>query len=118
MNKDLYKTLVATASSEKATITYSEVAQLLNLSMRHTEDRQKLAGLLDEISRSEHEQGRPMLSAVVVHKDGNQMPGSGFFDLAQKLNLLNSRSTNSELTFWVEELKSVRNHWKASKTKH
>ena len=40
--------------------------------------------ILDEISQSEHEQGRPMLPAVVI-VNGRDVPGYGFFTLAGKL---------------------------------
>lgn len=39
---------------------------------------------LDDINRSEHEQGHPLLSVIVVHKGGT-MPGEGFFMCARSL---------------------------------
>ena len=39
---------------------------------------------LDDINRSEHEQGRPLLSVIVV-RQGTTMPGEGFFTCARDL---------------------------------
>jgi hypothetical protein len=45
-------------------------------------DRYKIGAILDDINRHERELGRPMLSAVLVHKE-SLMPGQGFFTLAR-----------------------------------
>src|SRR5437773_12263531 len=41
----------------------------------------RLAHLLGEISVDETQAGRGMLSALVVHKQGDMQPGPGFFEL-------------------------------------
>jgi hypothetical protein len=48
--------------------------------------RNVVGKLLDDINRSEHEQGRPLLSVIVVHL-GKTMPGEGFFMCARDLGL-------------------------------
>ena len=50
-------------------------------------DIAELGRRLDEISGHEHVNGRPLLSVVVVHRDGDQMPGEGFFRLARRLGV-------------------------------
>ena len=70
-----------------------------------------MSNLLDEISRCEHENGRPLLSAVVIHVDDN-MPGNGFFVLAEDLGLFKGRG---RFMFFVEELKRVHDHWAPEK---
>jgi len=62
----------------------------------------KLFHLLGQISTSEHEAGRAMLSAVVVSKD-DTLPGPGFFDLAKRLG----HSFMDPVQFWSVELKKV-----------
>ncbi len=67
----------------------------------------ELASLLREISTEENFLGRGMLSAVVVHSKGNQMPGSGFFRLANDLG----RETTNKRKFWLKEIAKVYKEW-------
>lgn len=62
---------------------------------------------LGEISTAEHDQGRGMLSVVVVYKYGDQMPGPGFFELARSLGY----QFRDETEFWVEQLHRVYRVW-------
>lgn len=41
--------------------------------------------LLGEIFSDELASGRPPLTAIVTHKDGDKEPGRGFYDMARKL---------------------------------
>lgn len=84
------------------TISYEDVGNLVGLQMEDPAHRNELVGLLDQISRHEHRAGRPMLSAVVVHKD-TRIPGQGFFKLARELG----RYSGSDDLFHVRELKAV-----------
>lgn len=63
--------------------------------------------MLGEISTAENAAGRGMLSVVVVHKDDDGLPGTGFFKLASRLG----RSWTSKLDFWIEESKRVYAAW-------
>lgn len=66
-----------TAARSGQTLTYSGVAPLVKLRMEDPPDRLALGELLGHISRAEVAQGRPMLSAVVLHKDDPSVaPGS------------------------------------------
>ncbi|MGD0020646.1 MAG: hypothetical protein ABSD62_15510 [Candidatus Limnocylindrales bacterium] len=47
-------------------------------------NRRVVGNRLDDINRSEHQAGRPLLSVIVVHK-GATMPGEGFFMCARDL---------------------------------
>ena len=75
--------MVARAKAEK-TISYSE---LVGLSVTiHLEPRDsRLDHLFGEIARSEDEAGHGMLPVLVVHKTNDQLPGTGFFTLAEEL---------------------------------
>ena len=66
-----------------------------------------LAHMLGEISTAEHEAGRGMLTVVVVHKHGDQMPGPGFFRLARSLG----QDTRDREVFWIGELEKVYRAW-------
>jgi hypothetical protein len=97
---------VATAGK---TITYKEIGQLIYLDVKKKGDLRKLSDILGEISEKEAEEGRPMLSAVVVSYD-KQIPGKGFFNLAERLGLeeLNERDED----FHRRELRSIHDYWK------
>jgi hypothetical protein len=70
-------------------------------------DRDKIGRLLDEISKFEHENGHPLLSAVVIRHDKNG-PGEGSFKLARKLNVYNG---DDDYLFFIQELRRVHDHW-------
>jgi hypothetical protein len=62
--------------------------------------------LLGQISDEEEEQGRGLLSALVVHKD-DLRPGSGFYGGAEKWG---RDITNSEAC-WTAELTRLQQEW-------
>lgn len=102
--------VMVAAASQAGFVTYSDlVAQItaLALAPRSTE----LAHMLGEISTAEHEAGRGMLTVVVVHKHGDQMPGPGFFRLARSLGY-EAKDRNA---FWLEELERVHRTWREAK---
>ena len=78
----MYCELINTAR-HRGTITYSDVAKLMGISEPGHHMAVATGHLLGEISDDEHGYGRPMLSAIAV-SSGHGMPGSGFFELAQK----------------------------------
>jgi len=94
------------ASSSNPLISYSELATRIG-SIEIQPDDTRLATLLDEISRAESNAGRGMLSAIVVHKEGDQRPGEGFFKLARQLG----RSLADKDQFWLAELAKVKASW-------
>jgi hypothetical protein len=97
----------------EATIAYSDLtgemarAGLVELDPRGS----PLAGMLGQISTLEHEEGRPMVSAVVVHKDGDAAPGPGFWNFARKLGLDAGTGPHAELEFWTQELGRCYAYW-------
>ncbi len=108
MNPQILEKIKAVARAQGATA-YSDIAPLAGLDMSSPDDRNTLAEILCEISRQEHAQGRPMLSAVVIHRENN-IPGQGFFTLARELGLY---SGNNDLIFFGKELRRVHDFWKA-----
>lgn len=88
-------------------ISYSDlVSEIESVSMDPHDPR--LAHFLGQISRAEHEAGRGLLTAVVVHKhDG--FPGDGFFELAESLG----RSVADREGCWIIEMERLRDEAKA-----
>lgn len=109
MHHAIYDKLRSVANG-RGTMTYGEVAPLASLDMSDPADRNQIAQILGEISTYEHEQGRPMLSAVVVLHDSG-LPGQGFFTLARELGELDR---DDELAFFASELERVHHHWGAT----
>lgn len=100
--------LIETAKA-RATISYSELGGLIGLDMSQPDQRTCLSDLLGEINIAEHDEGRPMLSAVAVLK-GEGRPGSGFFEIAHRLGLC-SKDKRVQEEFFVAELRRVHDHW-------
>jgi hypothetical protein len=93
-------------------IFYSDLATSLGIPFETEADRNVLRDDLADISIFEHSQGRPMLSAVVVHKPTSsepRMPGKGFFRLAREQNIWNGKGTKEK--FFFDEIKKVHDYW-------
>ena len=61
---------------------------------------------LYEVSRSEHEQGRPLLTAIVVRKDCQV--GDGFYRMAR---CVGKHEGTDDLAFWLAEVRRVHDYW-------
>lgn len=111
MNHILYDELVRLARAKKIAA-YNDVSPLVGLDMSEQEDRNAIAELLGEIAIHEHGEGRPMLTALVVHRGNDNNPGEGFFSIAQDLGLYNGgRDQIARVTFWANQVAEVYNHW-------
>ena len=66
-----------------------------------------ISEILEEIATEEHREGRGMLTALVVHKGGDHMPGKGFFNLARELG----HKFGDDEDFWVQEREKVFAAW-------
>jgi hypothetical protein len=87
-------------------IAYSELVQhVTSISFDHYDPL--LNKMLGEISKSENEQERGMLTVLVVYKDGEMKPGPGFFELATRLG----RNASDDLACWVTEYEYVTRYW-------
>ena len=106
---NLYRRLVR-AARERATLTYSDVAPDLGLSMKNPHHRRVIGQYLAVISDFEDTQGRPMLSAVVVLKGGGKKrAGPGVKDLGEELGL--KSAVEDESTFLEQQLTLVYDFW-------
>jgi hypothetical protein len=107
MHQAIYEELKRVAQAGSYT-TYSDIAPLARLNMDNQSDRNKMGEILGEISVYEHQQDRPLLSVVVIHRDDN-MPGLGFFNLARELGVYKGKD---DFEFFIAELRRVHDHWK------
>lgn len=108
MHEAIYERLKQVAR-QRDTITYSEIAPMADLDMAVPQDRNRIAEILDEISRHEHAAARPLLSAVVVHKE-DRSPGQGFLTMARSVGAMSPGV--DEVTFFVAELNCVFEAWR------
>ena len=94
-------------------INYSEIAPLADLNMEKQADRTQMGELLGEISTNELENGRPMLSAIVVLKE-SAIPGEGFFNLARYLGVYHGHGDDTDVEFFALEVNKVFTFWENS----
>jgi hypothetical protein len=99
---DEARRILTKRAQEARTIAYSELAQKI-AEIEIDPASYAMGGLLAEISEESDAHDKGMLSVLVVHKDGDQRPGGGFFDLAKKLG----RETSDRDRCWIEEFDLV-----------
>lgn len=90
-------------------MSYTELAEKIT-SWNFSPRDPQLFKLLDDVSREEDEDGRGLLSCIVVHKVGDMEPGTGFYDLAVELG-----RSGDKLGLWVNELHKVHAAWEREK---
>jgi hypothetical protein len=105
--EEMYQILKRVASRQDM-ITYGDLSDELT-SIRIDPHDNAMGAMLGQISEEEDASGRGMLSALVVHKDNDVMPGKGFFDCAAALG----RDITDRDSMWVEELRRVYEAWKS-----
>ena len=97
-------------------ISYSELFEPHGLDMGDPGHRNIVAAILDKISRKEHEEGRPLLSAVAVHKENGiyTRPGDGFYSMAIDLRKIGGGKISDEQkdVLFVQCAKEVYEYWK------
>lgn len=100
------KELLAERARCRGFMAYGDLAQRLEAIHLEPHDP-RFFWLLGEISTEEAKAGRGMMTALVVHKDGDMQPGPGFFELARDLGF----NTSDILACWVEQFKKVHAAW-------
>jgi hypothetical protein len=109
---DIYEKLIQVARL-RSLISYDDLNRQLNLGLNFDwpPDRDLIGLWLGDISESEFEAGRHMLSALVGHKEGTSVrdPGKGFYELAINLG---TYSGGDDLGFWAKEVKWLHSYWK------
>lgn len=102
----LYKRLKDVARAGQ-TMTYAEAAQLLGLNSQDPCSVEEIDHLLGDIACQESAEGRPLLSAVVLHPDFGY-PGKAFFQVARTVDANNCHDDRSYFSY---ELKKVHDYW-------
>jgi len=105
----IYSELI-TAARYKGLVTYQEIAKLLGMPLTGQNMGRTIGTLVGDISRNEFNNGRPMLSAIVVGVSG--FPGKGFYGLAEELGLSFEDTPEGREIFWQEEREKVYEAWK------
>lgn len=100
--KEEMRAVLIARAREEGTIPYSELTGKVH-TIHFSAEGNAFHHMLDDISREEDAAGRGMLSVIVVHKEGDKRPGSGFFKLAKKLG----RDTSDREKCWVDEFNRV-----------
>ena len=106
--KKVYKKLIEVARKGKqkngmGIIFYGEIMDIVGLDGENAYDREVVLGrMLGGISEHEDKGDKPLLSAVVVLKDG-KIPAKGFYGFNDTL------MSNEE--FWFKEIRKVWDYW-------
>lgn len=102
----IYEELKKIARNKRMT-NYSDMGNLIGLDMATEYGRVRIAHILDDINKIEDQRSRPMLSSLVIHKDGN-MPGPGYFECARGLGKFTGQD---KLEFWANEVNEIHKYW-------
>jgi hypothetical protein len=97
------------AAKKKEGVSYEEIGQIMGLELG-AGTAKEIGQLLGEINENEHNNGRPMLSAVAV-KPTTKMPGEGFFGFARKLDKFAGETEEEKRAFWRDEIQRVYAIW-------
>ena len=77
------------------------------MDIRH--EKQLARGILDEISEDEHEDGRPLLSALI--KSGKTGQDDRFFKMCERLGMGEWRELKKDKSFKEEHIKACHEFW-------
>ncbi len=103
--------LLIRAAETRQPVTYGQIAEIMGLPQGGSYMGQMVGKMLGAITERERAAGRPMLSAVAVSST-NQMPGPGFYGLAEEYGLIPTGASNEEKRgFWREERERVYDEW-------
>ena len=95
-----------TFAKKERLISYSElVGRITSISLEAHDHR--LDHFLGQIASEDDDNGKGLTTVVVVHKTGDQMPGPGFFNMAES----QGRDISDPVACWMDELKAVYNYW-------
>lgn len=110
---ELVRDYLIQAARSRNLVTYSRVNEdcHLRLDFDLQTDRNEIGHILGEISTFEHQNGRPLLSAIVIHESNDNEPGAGFYELSAQLYQRDVRVLRREL-FWALEVDKCFVYWR------
>jgi hypothetical protein len=85
---------------------------LLGLNFNSVLDRKLIGDWLGEIAIHEYEKGRPLLSALVIHKSIDREQGDGFYKLCSEIFGGNWEDLKADPNFELEKMKECYSFWK------
>lgn len=100
--------IIINAAQHFGFCTYQEIAQAIGISTAGSYMGKIVSELIGLISQNEIEQGRPMLSSIVVGVSGK--PGDGYYEWAKELGLL--QEDDDKETFWKKQCQLIYDEWK------
>jgi hypothetical protein len=109
MNRVVHNRLVRLAQARR-TVSFREIASLVGTDARSRVSQIRTSKVLSEISVYEHSHARPMLSALVLDREGGS-PGREFFVLARTLGRYSGEDEGSDRRFLAAEIRSVWHQW-------
>lgn len=111
MNTRVRNKLIQLARTDGSPISYRRLIQQadlgLNMEIRH--EKQLLGEILDEISEEEHEENRPLLSAMVKDKKTGQ--GDRFFKLCEELGMGEWKELKKDEAFREQHVQACKDFW-------
>lgn len=106
----LAKDRLVKVAEKGETITYNELVAEIG-----GPGRGYIGQVLREVCLREHKQGRPLLGALVVHKN-SQYPGKGFWKSPPVLESIGKCSMQQKIAFWENERQKVYEYWQKHKS--
>jgi len=100
--------IMINAAQHGGVATYQEIAQANGFPLVGSYMGKVMGELVGLVSENEVNQGRPMMSSIVVSVSGK--PGEGYYTLARELGLLHEGE--DEEVFWRRECEKVYEAWK------
>lgn len=104
--KDEARAVMYKAAKRRSLISYSELVDRIGAIALEAHDH-RLDHFLGQIANEDDDSGKGLTTVVVVHKTGDQMPGSGFFDMAEN----RGRDVTDRVECWMIELNAVYDFW-------
>ncbi len=98
---------VAKGNRKNRFITYKELMHEMG-----GPGRAHIAEVLDEVSCAEHAAGRPLITALVIHKGIDSRPGYGFWYISVLPNSIKNASEYDKIAFWQKECEKLWSYWR------
>ena len=99
---------VAKGKRKDKFITYGEL-----MSEMGGPGRGYIAEVLDEVSCTEYANGRPLITALVIHKGTDSRPGYGFWYIRVLPGTIKNASEYNKISFWQRECEKLWSYWSA-----
>lgn len=103
------RTMLIEAARAYKPITYKEIAEEVGLNLELIDQRNILSALLGTISEKEHEEGRPLISAMAMYSN-LEGHGDGFYNLCEGLDI-GSKQQLKQDNYAFKAMKKNHDYW-------